>query len=86
MESHSDALTHVADGKIVICARKEEKILRSPVIKQALEAKMAKLEANRHVTKENRKRFAERRSAARSTARALSHFSQTMMWSTRLTV
>lgn len=39
------ALTHVANGQIVICARKEEKILPSPVIKQALEAKIAKLEA-----------------------------------------
>ena len=45
MGSHSDALTHVANGQIVICARKEEKILPSPVIKQALEAKIAKLEA-----------------------------------------
>ena len=35
MGSHSDALTHVANGQIVICARKEEKILPSPVIKQA---------------------------------------------------
>lgn len=46
MGSHSDALTHTANGQIVICARKEEKILPSPVIKQALEAKILKLEAD----------------------------------------
>jgi recombination associated protein RdgC len=46
MGSHSDALTHTANGQIVICARKEEKILPSPVIKQALEAKIFKLEAD----------------------------------------
>ncbi|VEB93658.1 recombination associated protein [Citrobacter koseri] len=34
MGSHSDALTHTANGQIIICARKEEKILPSPVIKQ----------------------------------------------------
>ncbi len=44
--AHSDALTHTANGQIIICARKEEKILPSPVIKQALEAKIQKLEAD----------------------------------------
>ena len=45
MGSHSDALTHTANGQIIICARKEEKILPSPVIKQALEAKSSMLVA-----------------------------------------
>ncbi|WP_313384298.1 recombination-associated protein RdgC [Pantoea sp.] len=45
MGNRSDALTHVNNGQIVICARKEEKILPSPVVKQALEAKISKLEA-----------------------------------------
>jgi DNA recombination-dependent growth factor C len=31
--SQSDALTHTANGQIIICARKEEKILPSPVVK-----------------------------------------------------
>ena len=43
--SQSDALTHTANGQIIICARKEEKILPTPVVKQALEAKIARLEA-----------------------------------------
>ena len=45
MGSRSEALTHVNNGQILICARKEEKILPSPVIKQSLEAKIEKLEA-----------------------------------------
>jgi recombination associated protein RdgC len=42
MGSHGgDALTHAVNGgQIVICARKEEKILPSPVIKQELQAKI----------------------------------------------
>lgn len=32
---HHDALTHTLNGQIFICTRKEEKILPSPVIKQA---------------------------------------------------
>ncbi|MCX2960078.1 MAG: recombination-associated protein RdgC, partial [Serratia symbiotica] len=41
---HRDALTHALNGQIVICARKEEKILPSPVIKQAFQAKIERLE------------------------------------------
>lgn len=45
MGPRGDALTHVNNGQILICARKEEKILPSPVIKQTLDAKISKLEA-----------------------------------------
>ncbi len=45
MGNRSDALTHENNGQIMICARKEEKMLPSPVVKQALEAKIDKLEA-----------------------------------------
>lgn len=45
MGSHSDALTHVANGQICYLRTQRRKILPSPVIKQALEAKIAKLEA-----------------------------------------
>lgn len=48
MGSHSDALTHTVNGQIVICARKEEKILPSPVIKQELQAKIERLEGEQH--------------------------------------
>ncbi|MEX9689925.1 recombination-associated protein RdgC [Providencia rettgeri] len=40
-----DALTHAAGNQILICAKKEEKILPSPVIKQELQDKIEKLEA-----------------------------------------
>ncbi|BBU86140.1 recombination-associated protein RdgC [Escherichia coli] len=101
MGSHSDALTHVANnarssanGQIVICARKEEKILPSPVIKQALEAKIAKLEAEqvRKLKKtEKDSCFTTYNHAAQCfqlkdevlhslLPRAFSRFSQTMMW------
>lgn len=40
MGSQSDALTHTTNGQIIVCARKEEKILPTPVVKQALEAKI----------------------------------------------
>ena len=33
MGSQSDALTHTTNGQIIICARKEEKILPAPVVK-----------------------------------------------------
>ena len=73
--SHSDALTHVANGQIVICARKEEKILPSPVIKQALEAKIAKLEAEQaRKLKKTEKDSLKRRSAALSAAACFQPF------------
>ncbi|SQJ27666.1 Recombination-associated protein rdgC [Serratia rubidaea] len=72
MGSHSDALTHVVNGQIIICARKEEKILPSPVIKQALQAKIDQLESEQHrKLKKNGKGCAERRSAAQPVAARL---------------
>ncbi|HGJ5876005.1 MAG TPA: recombination-associated protein RdgC [Arsenophonus sp.] len=44
MGSHSEALTHVVNNQILICAQKEEKILPTQVIKQELQAKIKKLE------------------------------------------
>ncbi len=61
MGSHSDALTHTANGQIIICARKEEKILPSPVIKQALEAKDPEAGSRSGAqAEEDRERFPER--------------------------
>lgn len=59
MGSQSDALTHASStGQIIVCARKEEKILPTPVVKQALEAKIFKLEAEQG-RKLKTERFAE---------------------------
>ncbi len=61
MGSHSDAFIHVANNQILICARKEEKMLPSPVIKQALQAKIEKLEGEQHrKLKKNRERLSKR--------------------------
>ncbi len=80
MGSHSDALTHTANGQIVICARKEEKILPSPVIKQALEAKILKLEADQGRKLKTEKDSLKDEVLHSLLPRAFSRFSQTMMW------
>ena len=81
MGSHSDALTHTANGQIIICARKEEKILPSPVIKQALEAKIFKLDAEQgRKLKKTEKDSLKDEVLHSLLPRAFSRFSQTMMW------
>ena len=44
-EAFSDQLAHITGGHILLTVKREEKILPTPVIKQALEAKIARLEA-----------------------------------------
>ena len=81
MGSHSDALTHVANGQIVICARKEEKILPAPVIKQELEAKISRLEAEQgRKLKKTEKDSLKDEVLHSLLPRAFSRFNQTMMW------
>ncbi len=81
MGGGSDALTHSANGQIVICARKEEKILPAPVIKQALEAKIARLEADQgRKLKKTEKDSLKDEVLHSLLPRAFSRFSQTMMW------
>jgi recombination associated protein RdgC len=52
---------HSANGNFLICARKEEKILPAPVIKDMIEAKVAQLEVEqaRSATKKEREQFKE---------------------------
>ncbi|EPO1790595.1 recombination-associated protein RdgC [Cronobacter turicensis] len=81
MGGGSDALTHAVNGQIVICARKEEKILPAPVIKQALEAKIARLEADQgRKLKKTEKDSLKDEVLHSLLPRAFSRFSQTMMW------
>jgi len=81
MGSHSDALTHIADGQIIICARKEEKMLPASVIKQTLEAKINKLEAEQaRKLKKTEKDSLKDEVLHSLLPRAFSRFNQTMVW------
>jgi len=81
MGSRSEALTHVNNGQILICARKEENILPSPVIKQSLEAKIEKLEAEQQRKLKKTEKDALKDEVLHSLLpRAFSRFSQTFLW------
>lgn len=79
--ARGEALTHTSNGQIVICARKEEKILPSPVIKQALQAKIEQLEAEQHRKLKKTEKDALKDEVLHSLLpRAFSRFNQTFLW------
>lgn len=81
MGSHSDALTHTVNGQIVICARKEEKILPSPVLKQELQAKIERLEGEQHRKLKKTEKDSLKDEVLHSLLpRAFSRFNQTFLW------
>ncbi|WP_038824483.1 recombination-associated protein RdgC [Yersinia pseudotuberculosis] len=81
MGSHSDALTHTVNGQIVICARKEEKILPSPVIKQELQDKIERLEGEQHRKLKKTEKDSLKDEVLHSLLpRAFSRFNQTFLW------
>ena len=81
MGPQGDALTHATNGQILLCARKEEKMLPSPVLKQALESKIRKLEADQaRKLKKTEKDALKDELLHDLLPRAFSRFSQTMLW------
>ena len=58
---HGNSIVHAVNNNFLLCARKEEKILPAPVIKEQLEEKMAQLEAeqSRSATKKEKEQFKE---------------------------
>lgn len=61
MGKHGNSTVHETNKSILLCARKEEKILPAPVIKEMIEEKMALLEAEqgRGATKKEKEQFKE---------------------------
>ncbi|GAA5131746.1 recombination-associated protein RdgC [Thalassotalea piscium] len=58
---HGSTTVHAVNGNYLLCARKEEKILPAPVIKDMIEEKMAHLEneQGRSATKKEKEQFKE---------------------------
>jgi len=58
---HGQTTVHSVNGNYLLCARKEEKILPAPVIKEMLEEKVALIEADqaRAATKKEKEQFKE---------------------------
>jgi len=58
---HGSSISHIANNNILLCARKEEKILPAGVIKDQLDEKTAQLEAenSRSATKKEKEQFKE---------------------------
>ncbi|ENN8376956.1 recombination-associated protein RdgC [Providencia rettgeri] len=76
-----DALTHAAGNQILICAKKEEKMLPSPVIKQELQDKIEKLEAEQgRKLKKTEKGSLKDEVVHALLPRAFSKFSKTYIW------
>lgn len=81
MGNRREALAHEVNGQIVICARTEQKILPSPVVKQALDAKIEKLEAEQSRKLKKTEKDSLKDEVLHSLLpRAFSRFSQTFMW------
>ncbi|GHF83807.1 recombination-associated protein RdgC [Thalassotalea marina] len=61
MGKHSNNIVHTVNGNHLLCARKEEKILPAPVIKDMLEEKVNALENehSRSATKKEKEQFKE---------------------------
>lgn len=74
-------LVYTADGQLLVCARKEEKILPASVIKQALEERVNRLEADQQRKLKKTEKDALKDDVLHMLLpRAFSRFSQTYLW------
>ncbi len=81
LNNQTDSLVHASNGQMLLCARKEEKILPAPVIKQALEAKISRMEAeHQRKLKKTEKDSLKEEVIHSLLPRAFSRYSQTWLW------
>ncbi|MBU9849244.1 recombination-associated protein RdgC [Rahnella aceris] len=76
-----DQLVHAAGHQLLICAKREEKILPAPVIKQELAGKIEQLEGEQHRKLKKTEKDSLKDEVLHSLMpRAFSRYSQTFMW------
>ncbi|HEK0807954.1 TPA: recombination-associated protein RdgC [Proteus mirabilis] len=81
MGDRGEALIHVAGKQVMMCARKEDKLLPATVIKQALQDKVEKLEGEQgRKLKKTEKATLKDEVVHTLLPRAFSKFSQTFIW------
>lgn len=81
MGDRGDAFIHVAGKQVILCARKEDKILPATVIKQAVQEKVEKLEGEQgRKLKKTEKATLKDEVVHTLLPRAFSKFSQTFLW------
>ncbi|MBG2877200.1 recombination-associated protein RdgC [Proteus alimentorum] len=81
MGDRGEALIHVAGKQVMICARKEDKILPATVIKNAVQDKVEKLEGEQgRKLKKTEKATLKDEVVHTLLPRAFSKFSQTFIW------
>ncbi|MDO2950589.1 recombination-associated protein RdgC [Aeromonas simiae] len=74
-------LTHSADGELLLCARKEEKIIPPSVIKEALANKVEELESEQGRPLKKKEKVALKEELLHALLpRAFSRYSQTFVW------
>ncbi|NBN15173.1 recombination-associated protein RdgC [Proteus sp. G4398] len=79
--NHGEMLTHVAGNQVLLCIKKEEKILPSTVIKETLQEKIEKLESEQgRKLKKTEKATLKDEVIHSLLPRAFSKYSQTQIW------